>query len=367
MRSIFVSSTFTDMHFERDAIRDRVLPILNEYFAKSEEEIDFCDLRWGINTSDMDQLESSMRVLEVCLDTINRCRPYMIVLLGERYGWIPGEELMNKAAKREGYLTRNPSQSVTALEIEYGAFSSKEQTARTLFYFRELDNIPDEYAAESELHRQKLRELKDHIKMAAGDHVRTYHAVYDPETKQVRQLDDFVRMVAEDLKELLAEDIRQLEDLSPFEYEVKHQQTYMQHKAVSRGGLRERDITDLMHNDEKVFSSLDFAQLYYHSSGLLFKREDGRFDFTHASLRRGLLRQMKPERRKQLHYRLYKLIGEQRTIYEDLLWKNELIWHALKSEFYYGAWYHIGTTNDPGSQQAYMQNLHDWLVESSDG
>ena len=45
------------------------------------------DLRWGIT----DEQKSEGKVLPICLDEIQRCRPYFIGLLGERYGWVPDE------------------------------------------------------------------------------------------------------------------------------------------------------------------------------------------------------------------------------------------------------------------------------------
>ena len=41
------------------------------------------DLRWGITD------EQKGEVLPICLAEIERCRPYFIGLLGERYGWVP--------------------------------------------------------------------------------------------------------------------------------------------------------------------------------------------------------------------------------------------------------------------------------------
>ena len=39
MKSIFVSSTFRDMHEERDILHERVVPELNEYAAQYGESI----------------------------------------------------------------------------------------------------------------------------------------------------------------------------------------------------------------------------------------------------------------------------------------------------------------------------------------
>ena len=89
MKTLFVSSTFKDMQFERDAIQEIALPKLNAVAKRYGQTLSFCDLRWGINTLDLDSDEGSKKVLGVCLDQIDRCSPPMIVLLGDRYGYIP--------------------------------------------------------------------------------------------------------------------------------------------------------------------------------------------------------------------------------------------------------------------------------------
>ena len=101
MKTIFVSSTFKDMHFERDAIQEITVPLLKEKALKFGESVSFCDLRWGINTADLDSEEGSFKVLDVCLDEIDRCKPPMVVILGDRYGWIPSEKLTERAADRK--------------------------------------------------------------------------------------------------------------------------------------------------------------------------------------------------------------------------------------------------------------------------
>lgn len=57
MKSIFVSSTFKDMHEERDILHKRVIPELNEYAVQYGESVSLCDLRWGVNTEDLDNEE----------------------------------------------------------------------------------------------------------------------------------------------------------------------------------------------------------------------------------------------------------------------------------------------------------------------
>jgi hypothetical protein len=84
---IFVSSTFSDLHSERDALHDRVWPRLRELCARRGARFQAVDLRWGVSReASLDQ-----QTMAICLDEIARCqrvspRPNFLVLLGDRYG-----------------------------------------------------------------------------------------------------------------------------------------------------------------------------------------------------------------------------------------------------------------------------------------
>ena len=65
MKSIFVSSTFNDMQYERDRIQHRVLPELQDFAGKYGRTVDFIDLRWGVNTSGLEEGETGRKVLSV--------------------------------------------------------------------------------------------------------------------------------------------------------------------------------------------------------------------------------------------------------------------------------------------------------------
>ena len=81
----FVSSTFRDMSDERDELGRRVFLQLRKLCEQRGAVWGEVDLRWGI--TEEQKLEG--KVLPICLEEIQRCRPYFIGLLGERYGWIP--------------------------------------------------------------------------------------------------------------------------------------------------------------------------------------------------------------------------------------------------------------------------------------
>src|SRR5207247_1394507 len=85
-RPIFISSTFRDMHAERDHLRHHVFPRLEEELLKRRHHLEWIDLRQGVQSGEAATEEQrELIVLKVCLDEIKRSRPFLIVLLGDRY------------------------------------------------------------------------------------------------------------------------------------------------------------------------------------------------------------------------------------------------------------------------------------------
>src|SRR4051794_23901953 len=82
---VFISSTFRDMHAERDHLVRVVFPALRERLEKHRVYLVDIDLRWGVTR---EQVKND-QVLGLCLQQIDECRPFFVGLLGERYGWVP--------------------------------------------------------------------------------------------------------------------------------------------------------------------------------------------------------------------------------------------------------------------------------------
>jgi hypothetical protein len=80
---VFVSSTFRDMHEEREQLVKFVFPELRRRCRERGVELVEVDLRWGITEAERGE------VLPICLAEIDKCHPYFIGLLGERYGYVP--------------------------------------------------------------------------------------------------------------------------------------------------------------------------------------------------------------------------------------------------------------------------------------
>lgn len=136
---IFISSTFRDMHAERDELNSVVFPALAERLKPRRCRLEPIDLRVGIETEGSHtEREREQQILKVCLAEIERSRPFLLVLLGDRYGWVPGNDRIRVAATEAGFAPEDDGCSVTALEIEYGLLQkSPEQRRRCLLCLRE--------------------------------------------------------------------------------------------------------------------------------------------------------------------------------------------------------------------------------------
>ncbi|MEI7940889.1 MAG: DUF4062 domain-containing protein, partial [Verrucomicrobiota bacterium] len=149
---LFISSTFRDMHAERDQLNRVVFPALRERLQGRRCRLEPIDLRVGVETdSTKTERERELRILKVCLAEIERSRPFLLVLLGDRYGWVPGADRIKAAASEAGFGPEDERASVTALEIEYGLLKRDAvQRRRCLLCLREplpYNQMPPDRAA----------------------------------------------------------------------------------------------------------------------------------------------------------------------------------------------------------------------------
>ena len=143
---IFISSTFNDMHAERDYLVKNVFPELTEWCEKYKLRLIDIDLRWGVTSSDSE----AKNTVQVCLDNINKCRPFFLCFLGQRRGWIPKRNVIAETTY-DVYPDLQmfvENKSVTEMEIEHALLSPMYEIVagkrkdfdpvnHALFFFRE--------------------------------------------------------------------------------------------------------------------------------------------------------------------------------------------------------------------------------------
>ncbi|XP_066483000.1 telomerase protein component 1 isoform X2 [Tiliqua scincoides] len=167
---VFISSTFRDMHGERDLLIRSVFPELQARAAQFCLAIEDIDLRWGITEHEAQRNKQ----LELCLSEVSRSHLF-IGILGERYGHIPKEYSLPDEPQYEWVKTYPAGRSITELEAVQFLKGSNDPTAesRAFFYLREpgfLDSVPEawkaDFTTESEDVKRRLADLKKQL----GEH-----------------------------------------------------------------------------------------------------------------------------------------------------------------------------------------------------
>jgi len=143
MVRIFLSSSFQDMHEERDYLKGHAFAVL-----RAE--------------------------LRLCLDDVEACAPRLIGLRGDRYGWIPygdGAEHPNEDARYRARMAVDNIHDAPGLDIGRAGLARQR---------RMMDEIEHEMAGHP-------------------GHVRDYPADWDAEAGCASRLEELNRMVYEDL------------------------------------------------------------------------------------------------------------------------------------------------------------------------
>ncbi len=254
-RPVFISSTFRDMHAERDWLRHHVFPRLEEELRARDHSFEPIDLRAGVETAQAGSEEvSELLVLKVCLDEIKRSRPFLIVLLGDRYGWVPA------AANEQGLETSPAGKSVTALEIEYGILrESSDQRRRCFFCFRDplpYDQMPPELAGRySDAHAadpgararaEALEALKHRLEddPELKSRIRHYRAAWDASARKAVGLEAWGEQVFKDLWGDLEAETREFAQQPPPTWEEAERSAlaeFVEHR--SRDVVGRKDLT----------------------------------------------------------------------------------------------------------------------------
>ena len=195
---VFVSSTFLDMQEDRDHLVKFVFPQLRKLCEERAVTWTEVDLRWGIT----DEQNAEGKVLPLCLEEIDRCRPYFIGLLGERYGYVP-DSVPSELLQAHPWLEQHSHTSVTELEMLYGFLEKEHSNDHACFYFRDpgyVKKIPEQerwqFIAEDAQSAERLWRLKHKIRLAQNKQLCKLRDGYaNPEQLGEWILEDFTALV----------------------------------------------------------------------------------------------------------------------------------------------------------------------------
>ncbi len=274
------------MTLERNLLQD-VMDELSEEYTQKNWQIEALDLRWGITK----EAGLDNRTVQICVEELRRCRemsphPNFIVLLGNRYGWIPLPEVLSctemEAVKgfcsdaedslldrwyrcdynqlpepefilqpREGrYVSESVwedevyrplrslfdrsgdgrySLSATEIEIQEGALHVDNADEHVIGYFRSLSEIPsDMQNVFTDENARQLTALKENLE-AKLSHANTYYEIL---SYSEYQSDSFKLRFKENMKEHLIsvinhaiEDFEELGDENDFHMDLAEKES----------------------------------------------------------------------------------------------------------------------------------------------
>ena len=227
---VFLSSTFRDFMEERDLLVKQVFPELRRKARERGVEVVDVDLRWGITEKESRQ----GKVIPICLGEIDRCRPYFVGMLGERYGWIPpASQYSPQVIERQPWLTQHlGGVSVTELEILHGVLNDPAMAGRAFFYFRDpvwsTSQSEPGFVCSGPAEAAKLADLKKRIR-ASGF----------PVTENLSDPKALADQIGSDLWDLIEQQYPDLDEGDALEREERQHASYRRSRlGVYLGGKR---------------------------------------------------------------------------------------------------------------------------------
>ncbi len=224
----FLSSTFRDFNDERNLSFKNAFPKIERMLVDRGLFFAPLDLRWGVTT----EQSAGGGVVKICLEEIDRSRPYFVCSLGFRNGWAmsPTEDPDSENAKllKKTYdtgieafpwIANHVDKSVTELEILHGMLNDPLQTPRSFVYFRSaayLRTVPKAMRgvyAEMGWAEDKLMDLKRRV-IKAGFQVKWFST---PQEWSDAIEADFTASIARDFP---------LRKSSPLAQEVRDHRTF---------------------------------------------------------------------------------------------------------------------------------------------
>eukprot|EP00111_Clytia_hemisphaerica_P016572 TCONS_00049092-protein len=162
---VFISSTFRDMHGERDLLTKYVFPELRCWCYNYCLNLYEVDLRWGIT----ERQSQSDKQLELCLSEVQKADLF-VGMLGERFGWVPTKYKVEDE-ENLGWVKDMPKGcSMTELEMR-GFLREDSNASKALFLFRDpefLSDVPpkvlDEFVTQDSTATERIQQLKEFIK-----------------------------------------------------------------------------------------------------------------------------------------------------------------------------------------------------------
>ena len=184
---VFISSTFSDMERERSCFNEVISRKIRTVCAERGLSFFTVDLRWGITEEE----QLSGRVLPICLNEIDKCRPFFIGILGNRYGSTL-QAVSPEATVNIPWLKGMEGKSITEIEMLYAVLDKEnsEISRDCAFYIRD-EKLSEEWYGKEE----KSTELELLINRVCSDE--------DLVCSHYSSVEEFAELVIRDIRSWL--------------------------------------------------------------------------------------------------------------------------------------------------------------------
>ena len=268
---------------ERDALKNIVIPKLNEEFMHKQLHISVVDLRHSVETdSTLDIEERERRVFQICMDEIDSCKPYFLGLIGHRYGWIPDLDEMNPEFLQrmnlpEDFPIARNELSVTVCEFLHGMFDGPQASEHSFVLMRNADSYAglDEDTRKEYVDNGRRGELIDCFRTYMKDSLPAASLMeYSLDLDQVGGdvLQQWCDMIYETLYKEISKELSEKDSIYEEEYLIRQQKFISRHIVGFKGrehilqgclsSLRKRG-TLYLYQDESGLGSTSLACKLY--------------------------------------------------------------------------------------------------------
>ncbi|HEV8580522.1 MAG TPA: toll/interleukin-1 receptor domain-containing protein [Thermoanaerobaculia bacterium] len=202
---IYLAAVPGQMDGERAVLEGLVLPELR---ARAEE--------LGVAVELVDPMKAKGEDWDLAqrFGEIDRCRPFFLALLGERYGDPPRAVSLDLVAAYP-WLAEDPGRSVLELEILHAALRDPGNAAGSFLYFRDPRFpaiVPDQHRSrflpETERAAARLSGLKDRIRASGLPVFDGYPCGWSDSLERASRLDALAEQMLEDLWPAIREYVR---------------------------------------------------------------------------------------------------------------------------------------------------------------
>ncbi|XP_069100415.1 telomerase protein component 1 isoform X1 [Pleurodeles waltl] len=230
---VFISSTFRDMHGERDLLIRSVFPELRARASRFFLSIEEIDLRWGITEEE----SRSNRQLGLCLSEVARSQIFL-GMLGNRYGHVPQEYDLPNLPHFEWLQSYPRGASITELEaMQFLKNNPISSHPSAFFYFRDPTftcSVPrqwlQDFTAESTEASRRMSDLKNCLSQHGNANYSCYSCEWGGVTDgkpYVKELEEFGSQVLQDIWEFIKKTYIMVEDEVPEDEEKVAQEAYL--------------------------------------------------------------------------------------------------------------------------------------------